>query len=58
MSKYKWSVTGRDPWTMRPKTIRVIAESKVEAISIGLRKIDTSEFIGCQLIREVRRLRL
>jgi hypothetical protein len=55
MSKYKWSVTGRDPWTMRPKAIIVIAESKEDAISIGLKKIDTNEFMECRLIGEVRK---
>ena len=55
MSKYKWSVKGRDPWTMCPKAIIVIAESKEDAISIGLKKIDTNEFMECRLIGEVRK---
>ena len=45
----QWYVTGRDEWTMRPKTITVTANSKTEAIDKGLKKIDTRVFIECHL---------
>lgn len=47
----KWSVTGRDEWTMKPKTVTVTAPSKTEAIDKGLKKIDTKVFINCKLIK-------
>lgn len=46
-----WSVTGRNEWTMKPKTVTVKAASKAEAIEKGLKKIDTHVFINCTLIK-------
>ena len=46
-----WYVTGRDMWTMKPKTVKVTAPSKAEAITKGLKKIDTHTFFNCTLIK-------
>ena len=46
-----WYVTGRDEWTMKPKTVKVTAPSKAEAITKGLKKIDTNTFFNCTLIK-------
>lgn len=45
-----WIVKGRDEWTMKPKTVKVKANSKTEAIEKGLKKIDTKVFYECRLI--------